>query len=118
MSEINDKVKRKVWRIVNSLRHGDLGVDEGMAEILSIPEIARALFLLEVVEGASSKRYVITVVDREAKVPQRQKLPKGHLLLEAEDKNDIYLNGQIFAQEKMLEEGWGKEVKEWLNRKR
>lgn len=47
-------------------------------------------------------------VDREAKVPQREKLVKGALLLQAQDKNDIYLNGQIIAQKRMLEEDWHK----------
>lgn len=52
----------------------------------------------------------IAVVDKKAKVPQREKLSDGHLLLKAENKNDIYLNGQLFAQEKMLKEGWKKEI--------
>ncbi len=50
----------------------------------------------------------LAIVDRGAKVPQRQKLADGNLLLEAQDKNGIYLNGQIVAQENMLKAGWVK----------
>lgn len=97
MSEIKDKVKVKIDLLVRARKELDyddycIGFnDYGLAnEILSIPELA--------------------IVDREAKVPQREKLAEGALLLQAQDKNDIYLNGQLFAQEKMLGERWAKEV--------
>ena len=89
-------------------RHGWGVADPAIANLCR----KEAGLLLELILSIKVDDCSLEVVDWKAKVPQREKLAKGSLLLNAEDKNDIYLNGQIFAQEQMLKANFRKVIEE------
>lgn len=107
MSEIKDRVEKELDEMLevelDAYTQGLLLHPMNMPRLKGIAKQSLHEAILSIPE--------LAIVDREAKVPQRQKLGDGDLLLRAEDKNDIYLNGQLIAQEHMLKAGWAKEVK-------
>ena len=135
MSEIRDKVECEAERILSRCMeetdpHGNVGISIPkeimidpvretamylVKQILSIPELATGLLLLEsvkmgneVLDKLKIHRYDIAVVDREAILPSPgTELELKHRLVTLEG----IIGAYRIAQQDMTEAGWVKEVK-------